>query len=91
MNNKPDIQCNFVKSTSRFPKSVQDLEECKKSSSVEEVRAIFDGHINQTNGKEPWIPLVNHIIPDKKGEDQLLYDPSDRIIALLVKAQKDES
>ena len=91
MNYKPDIQCNVVKSTSRFPKSVQDLEECKKSSSGEEVRAIFDGHINQTNGKEPWIPLVNHIIPDKKGEDQLLYDPSDRIIALLVKAQKDES
>lgn len=95
MNYKPDIQCNVVESTSRFPKSVQDLKECNKNSSVEEVRAIFDGHIYQTNGKQPWIPLVNHIIPDKKGEDQLLYDASDRIIALLsqdlVKTQKDES
>ena len=96
VNYKPGIQNNVADSLSRFPKSSQDLEEYGKICSVEEVRAIFDGSLNQANGEETWIPLSKNItVKVKVEEDQLLYDATDKTIALttqdLVKAQKEES
>ena len=96
VNYKPGIQNNKSGSLSRLPKSSQDLEEYSQICSVEEVRAIFDGSLNQTNGEETWIPLINNITVKEEGEDnQLLYDATDKTIALttqdLVKAQKEES
>ena len=89
------MQNNVVDSLSRFPKSSQDLEACAKICSVEEVKAIFDGTLNQANGEKEWILLINNITAKKKGEeDQLLYDATYKTIALttqdLVKAQKEE-
>ena len=50
-----------------------------KICSVEEIGAIFDSSINQTNREETWIPLVNNVTIMKKGEeDQLLYDATER-------------
>ena len=96
VNYKLGIQNNAADSLSKFPKSSQDLEEYGKICSVEEIRAIFDGILNQTNGEEIWIPLINSITVKEKGEeDQLPYDAIDKTIALptqgLVKAQKEES
>ena len=93
---KPGIQNNVADSLSRFPKSSQDLEGYGKICSVEEVRAIFDGSLNQANGEETWIPLINNItVKEKVEEDQLLYDATNKTIALTtqdsVKAQKEES
>ena len=92
---QPGIQNNVADSLSRFPKSSQDLEEYGKICSVKEVRAIFDGSLNQTNAEETWIPLINNITVKEKGEEnQLLYVVIDKAIALttqdLVKAQKEE-
>ena len=89
---KPGIQNNVADSLSRFPKSSKYLEEYGQLCLVEEVRAIFDGSLNQTNGEETWILLINNITVKEKGEeDQLLYDATDKAIALttqhLVKAQ----
>ena len=96
VNYKPGIQNNIADSLSRFPKSSQDLEEYGQICSVEEVRAIFDGSLNQTNGEKTWIPLINNItVKEKDEENQLLYNATDKTIALttqdLVKAQKEES
>ena len=92
MKYKSGIQNNVADSPSRFPKSSKDLEEYGQLCLVEEVRAIFDGSLNQTNGEETWILLINNITVKEKGEeDQLLYDATDKAIALttqhLVKAQ----
>ena len=89
------IQNNVADSLSRYPKSGQDIKEHDKIHSLEEFRSIFDGSLNQTNGEKTWIPLINNITVNGKGEeDQLLYDAVDKTIALtiqdLVKAQKEE-
>ena len=91
-----ELQARYSEQCCRFQKSSQDLEEYGQTCSVEEARAIFDGSLNQTNGEETWIPLINNITVKEKGEeDQLLYDATDKTIALttqdLVKAQKEES
>ena len=91
---KPGIQNKVADSLSGFPKSSQDLEEYGQICSVEDVRAIFDGSFNQTNEEETWIPLINNITVKEKGEeDQLLYNATDKAIALttqdLMKAQKE--
>ena len=96
MNYKPGIQNNVAESLSRFPKSRLDLEEYRKICLAEETRAICDGSINQTNGEDLWIPLINKITVEKNGEeDQLLYNASDKTVILttqnLRKSQKDES
>ena len=96
VNYKPGNQNNVPDSLRRFPKSSQDLEEYGQTCSVEEVRAIFDGSLNQTNGEETRTPLIYNITVKEKGEeDQLLYDATDKTIALttqdLVTAQKEES
>ena len=96
VNYKPGIQNNVAFSLSRFPKSSEDLEEYRKIYSLEEVRAIFDGSLNQKNGKETWVPLIINVTVKEKGDkDQLLFDATDKAIALttqdLVKAQKEES
>ena len=93
---KPGIQSKVADSLSRFPKSSQDLEEYGQICSVEDVRAIFDGSFNQTNEEKTWIPLINNITVKEKGEeDQLLYNATDKAIALttqdLMKAQKEEN
>ena len=93
---KPGIQNNVADSLSRFPKSSQDLEEYGQTCLVEEVRAIFDGSLNQKNKEETWISLINNITVKEKGEEnQLLFDATDKTIVLttqdLVKAQKEES
>lgn len=83
MNYKPDIQSKVANSLNRFLKSSQNLEEYGKICTVKEVKAIFDGSLNQTNGKKIWIPLVNDITAKKKDEeDQLVYDATDKAIAL---------
>ena len=96
VNYKPDIQSKVANSLNRFLKSSQNLEEYGKICTVKEVKAIFDGSLNQTNGKKIWIPLVNGTTAKKKDEeDQLVYDATDKAIALttqdLVNAQKEES
>ena len=96
VNYKPGNQNNVPDSLRRFPKSSQDLEKYGQTCSVEEVRAIFDGSLNQTNGEETRTPLIYNITVKEKGEeDQLLYDATDKTIALttqdLVTAQKEES
>ena len=96
MNYKPDIQSKVANSLNRFLKSSQNLEEYGKICTVKEVKAIFDGSLNQTNGKKIWIPLVNGTTAKKKDEeDQVVYDATDKAIALttqdLVNAQKEES
>ena len=62
---------------------------------MEKVRAIFDSSMKRKNGKEARIPLVNNVIINKKGGDQLPYDASDKTKALtaqgLMKAQKQEN
>ena len=79
VNYKPGIQNNVAESLSRFPKSRLDLEEYRKICLAEETRAICDGSINQTNGEDLWIPLINKITVEKNGEeDQLLYNASDK-------------
>ena len=91
---KSGIQNNVADSLSRFPKSSKDLEEYGQLCLVEEVRAIFDGSLNQTNGEETWILLISNITVKEKGEeDQLLYDATDKAIALTTEstAQKEES
>ena len=51
--------------------------------------------MKRKNGKETRIPLVNNVTINKKGDDQLPYDASDKTKALtvqaLVKAQKQEN
>ena len=94
MKYKSGIQNNVANSLSRFPKSSKDLEEYGQLCLVEEVRAIFDGSLNQTNGEETWILLISNITVKEKGEeDQLLYDATDKAIALTTEstAQKEES
>ena len=96
VNYKPGIQNNVAESLSRFPKSRLHLEEYRKICLAEETRAICDGSINQTNGEDLWIPLINKITVEKNGEeDQLLYNASDKTVILttqnLRKSQKDES
>ena len=81
VNYKTGIQNKVPDSLSRFPKSKPNPEECHKNYSVKKVQAIFDGSINQTTGKETRVPLINQIIPEKKGvEDQLLHYASDKTI-----------
>ena len=75
---------------------MQDLTEYDKICTVENARALFDGSINPTNGKEAWVPVVNNItIKEKVEEDQLPPDASDKTKALathgLLKIQKQES
>ena len=48
VNCKPGV----ADSLSRFPKSSQDLKEYGKICLRKEVRAIFDGNLNQTNREE---------------------------------------
>ena len=96
VNHKPGIQSKVANSLNRFLKSSQNLEEYGKICSVKQVKAIFDGSLNQTNGNKIRIPLVNYITVKKKDEeDQLVYDATDKAIALttqdLVNAQKEES
>ena len=51
--------------------------------------------MKRKNGKETRIPLVNNVTINKKGDDQLPFDASDKTKALttqgLVKAQKQEN
>ena len=96
VNYKPGIQNNVAESLSRFPKSRLDLEEYRKICLAQETKAICHGSINQTNGEDLWIPLINKITVEKNGEeDQLLYNASDKTVILttqnLRKSQKDES
>lgn len=96
VNHKPGIQSKVANSLNRFLKSSQNFEEYGKICSVKQVKAIFDGSLNQTNGNKIRIPLVNYITVKKKDEeDQLVYDATDKAIALttqdLVNAQKEES
>ena len=93
MNYKPGIQNNAVNSLSRFQKSSPDLD-YGKICSKQEVKVIFNGSINQTNGRAGhglWTPLVKK----KDEEHQFFYHVTDRAIAFttqdLVKAQKEES
>ena len=69
LNYKPGIQNNVADSLSRFQKSSQDLEEYGQICSVEEAIAIFNGSLNQTNGEETWIPLINNTTVKEKGEE----------------------
>lgn len=64
---------NVVADTSsRLPiDNVEDHQAFSGLCSVEEVRAIFDGAVNQTQNGEVWLPKVNIINVDL--ETELLY------------------
>ena len=61
----------------------------------EEIKAIFNGSINQSENGESWIPVVNNIKCRIDGDDtQFLYDAGESPYILncdeIVKAQDEE-
>ena len=69
---KPGVENIVADTLSRLPiKNVEDFQAFSGLCSVDEVRAIFDGAVNQTQNGETWLPRVNVINADL--ETELVY------------------
>ena len=69
---KPDVENAVADTASRLPiNDVEDLQAFSGLCSVDEVKAIFDGAVNQAQNGEAWLPKVNIINTDL--ETELLY------------------
>ena len=69
---KPGVENVVADTLSRLPiNNVENLQAFSGLYSVDEVRAIFDGAVNQAQNGEAWLPKVNIINADFQTE--LLY------------------
>ena len=69
---KPGVENVVADTLSRLPiNGVEDLQAFSGLCSVDEVKAIFDGAVNQAQNGEAWLPKVNIINADL--ETELLY------------------
>ena len=66
---KPGVENIVADTLSRLPiNNVEDLQAFSGLCSVDEVRAIFDGVVNQAPNGETWLPKVNTINADLETE-----------------------
>ena len=66
---KPGVENIVADTLSRLPiNNVEDLQAFSGLCSVDEVRAIFDGVVNQAPNGETWLPKVNTIKADLETE-----------------------
>ena len=72
----PGTENKVTHSLSRFPiHSLIDMSEYKEVVHDEEIKAVFNGSINQCENGESWIPVVNKTKSSTDGDDtQFLYD-----------------
>ena len=76
---KPGIQNIVADALSRYPPTNKaTLTTFSETCSVEEVKACFDGTINQSENNETWIALVNQINVKDEVENQLLYEAGEK-------------
>ena len=69
---------------SRFPSStIIDPTVATETLSEDEIKAVFNGVINQSKGGGSWIPIVNNINASlREEENQLLYDQGSTPVTL---------
>ena len=66
---KPGVEIIVADTLSQLPiNNVEDLQAFSGLCSVDEVRAIFDGVVNQAPNGETWLPKVNTINADLETE-----------------------
>lgn len=93
---KPGIDNVVADFLSRSPITTDEItSSLGEAQSVEEVKAIFNGSINQCRDGEAWVAVINTVKPNLQDmENQLLYQPNDRAYTIstkdLVQAQLED-
>ena len=61
VNYKPEVQNTATDALSRYPIAERHLREYSETCSADEVKATFDGAVNQSENNKIWKTVVNQV------------------------------